>query len=213
MRVILLGAPGVGKGTQAKRLSAEVGIPQISTGDILRENIRRGTELGRKVKEYLDRGDLVPDSAMLEIIEERFKREDCRPGFILDGFPRTVPQAQGLDRLLEKMGQRLTGVVEIRVPAEKIVERLSARFTCADCGADYNRLTGEVPETCRYCGGTVRQRDDDTAETVRHRMDVYQTQTTPLVVYYSSTGQLRTVDGLRPVADVYAALRAALDRA
>ena len=213
MRVILLGAPGVGKGTQAKRLSAEVGIPQISTGDILRENIRRGTELGRKVKEYLDRGNLVPDAVILEIIEERFKRDDCRPGFILDGFPRTVPQAQGLDRLLERMGQRLTGVVEIRVPDEKIVERLSARFTCADCGADYNRLTGEVPDACRHCGGAVGPRDDDAAETVRYRLQVYQEQTTPLVEYYSRTGQLRTVDGQQPVPDVYAALRAALDRA
>jgi adenylate kinase len=211
MRVILLGAPGVGKGTQAKRLSAEAGIPQISTGDILRENIRTGSELGARVKAFLDRGDLVPDDVILAIIEDRLQREDCRAGFILDGFPRTVPQAQGLDRLLDKLGQALSGVVEIRVPSERIVARLSARFTCSVCGADYNRLRAEVPERCTVCGGPVGQRDDDTEETVRHRIGVYERQTAPLIDYYAGTGKLHAVDGTAAVSEVYAALRMALD--
>jgi len=207
-----LGPPGAGKGTQAKRLSVEAGIPQVSTGDILRDHIRRGSELGGKVKRYLDAGDLVPDEVILELVEERLGRADCAGGFILDGFPRTVPQARGLDELLARHDRPLTAVVEIRVPAEALVARLSARFVCADCGADYNRLTGEVPARCALCGGPVGQRDDDKAETVRHRLEVYGEQTAPLVDYYAGTGQLRTVDGTLAVAAVYAALRAALDR-
>lgn len=210
MRLILLGAPGAGKGTQAKRLSAELGIPQISTGDILRENIRQETALGLKVKSYLDQGNLVPDALILDIVEERLKRDDCQVGFILDGFPRTVPQAQGLDGLLEHGEMRLSGVVVLDTDEDALVRRLSGRFTCRVCGADYNASAGLVPSRCTACGGEVGQREDDREETVRHRLKVYRSQTEPLIHYYDETGRLRRVDGMAPMDDVYRAILATL---
>lgn len=210
MRLILLGAPGAGKGTQAKRLSADLGIPQISTGDILRENIRQGTDLGLKVKSYLDQGNLVPDSVILDIVDERLRRADCQPGFILDGFPRTVPQAEGLDALLERGDMRLSGVVALDTDEEALVQRICSRFTCAACGADYNANAGLVPSQCTACGGVVGQREDDKEETVRHRLGVYRNQTEPLVRYYDGGGRLRRVDGMASVEDVYRAILATL---
>jgi adenylate kinase len=211
MRLILLGAPGAGKGTQAKRISAELGIPQVSTGDILRDNIRRRTDLGQKVKEYLDRGDLVPDSVILEIIDDRIQRDDCQPGYILDGFPRTVAQARGLDELLARGGSALNAVIALNIADENIVRRLSARFTCSECGTDYNRLTGDVPAACRNCGGAVTQREDDREETIRHRLSVYHKQTSPLIGYYEERGILRHVKGTGTMDEVYSAIRASLD--
>jgi len=210
MRLILMGAPGAGKGTQAKRLSAELGIPQISTGDILRENIRQETTLGLKVKSYLDQGNLVPDALILDIVEERLKREDCQAGFILDGFPRTVPQAQGLDHLLERGEMRLSGVVALDTDEDALVRRLSGRFTCRVCGADYNASAGQVPSQCTACGGEVGQREDDQEQTVRHRLTVYRSQTEPLIHYYDETGRLRRVDGMASMDDVYRAILATL---
>lgn len=210
MRLILLGAPGVGKGTQAKRISAEMGIPQISTGDILRDNIRRETDMGLKVKEYLDSGDLVPDSVILEIIEDRIKQEDCRPGYILDGFPRTVAQARGLDDLLANSGSALNAVVAIEVPDEVIVKRLSGRYTCTVCGTDYNVNVAAIPPNCRNCGGKVAQRDDDHEETIRHRLSVYRKQTSPLVGYYEAKGVLKKINGGAGMDDVFRAILATL---
>lgn len=210
MRLILLGAPGAGKGTQAKRLSADLGIPQISTGDILRENIRQGTDLGLKVKSYLDQGNLVPDSVILDIVDERLKRGDCQPGFILDGFPRTVPQAEGLDVLLDRGDMRLSGVVALDTDEEALVHRICSRFTCTTCGADYNASFAQVPNPCTACGGAVGQREDDKEETVRHRLGVYRNQTEPLIHYYEGTGRLRRVDGMASVEDVYRAILATL---
>jgi len=206
MRLILLGAPGAGKGTQAKRISAKLGIPQISTGDILRENIRQGTELGRKVKDCLEAGNLVSDDLILEIIDERLRRDDCRAGFILDGFPRTVAQAEGLEQLLAKMGTRLSAVVALEMESEALVARLSSRHTCRDCGADYNAAFAPVPARCTKCGGEVAQRDDDKEETVRHRLEVFQEQTAPLLRFYGDAGSLRRVDGMAPMDEVYAAI-------
>jgi len=211
MRLILLGAPGAGKGTQAKRISAKLGIPQISTGDILRENIRQGTELGRKVKDCLEAGNLVPDDMILEIIDERLRREDCRTGFILDGFPRTVAQAEGLERLLERMGTRLSAVVALEMESEALVARLSSRHTCRDCGADYNATQAPVPAACTKCGGEVAQRDDDKEATVRHRLEVFEEQTAPLLRFYGDMGSLRRVNGMAPMDEVYAAIVGGLD--
>lgn len=210
MRLILLGAPGAGKGTQAKRLSAELGIPQISTGDILRENIRQATALGLKVKAFLDQGNLVPDDVILEIVNERLHAEDCHPGFILDGFPRTLPQAEGLDALLERNDMRLSGVVALDTDEDALVRRLSGRFTCTGCGADYNAAAGQVPVQCLKCGAPVGQRDDDREETVRHRLKVFRVQTEPLIHYYHDSGRLRRVDGMAPVDDVYRAILSTL---
>jgi adenylate kinase len=203
MRLILLGAPGAGKGTQAKRISAEKGIPQISTGDILRENIRQGTELGRQVKACLEQGNLVSDDLILEIIAKRLAQEDCRPGFILDGFPRTVAQADGLVHLMQRMGIALDAVVLLDAEIESLVTRLSSRYTCRDCGADYNTATGKLPESCTRCGGVVGQRDDDKEETVRYRLKVFLEQTAPLIRFYEDAGQLRRVDGMAAMDVVF----------
>lgn len=206
MRLILLGAPGAGKGTQAKRISARFGIPQVSTGDILRDNIRRGTELGRKVKDCLESGNLVSDELILEIMDERLLAEDCRPGFILDGFPRTVAQAEGLGQLLGKHGQVLNAVVALEADSEALVARLSSRYTCRECGADYNGAAGSVPQACSKCGGPVGQRDDDKEATVRHRLGVYLEQTAPLIRFYAQAGSLRKVNGMAPMDEVFQAI-------
>lgn len=205
MRLIMLGAPGVGKGTQAKRLQDEFGIPQISTGDILRAAARDGTELGRVAKGYMDRGELVPDDVIIGIIRERISQPDCERGFILDGFPRTIPQAESLDKILAEMALNLDTVLEIYVDPEKIVQRLSNRRVCSQCGAVFNLLTDPPPADgkCPNCGGEIIQRDDDKEETVRNRLAVYEKQTAPLKEFYSKKGILETIDGDDTIENVY----------
>ncbi|GAB4378414.1 MAG: adenylate kinase [Calditrichia bacterium] len=205
MILILLGAPGVGKGTQAKRLTQEFGIAHISTGDILRTEVREQTELGRQAEAIIKKGELVPDDIILHMIENRLSQPDCKNGFILDGFPRTIPQAQGLDRLLEKLGIDHLKVIEIFVPDEIIIQRLSSRRICAKCGADYNLITNPPPEDgiCRICGGRIIQRNDDKEATIRNRLKVYRDQTAPLIEYYQNKGCLLRVDGTKSIDQVY----------
>ncbi len=205
MRLILLGPPGAGKGTQAKRLIERYGIPQISTGDILRAAVREGTELGRKAKQYMDAGQLVPDEVVIGIIRERLKEADCAKGFILDGFPRTVPQAEALKSVLAELGQALDHVVSIEVPDEDLVERLTGRRTCRSCGAMYHIKFSPPKQEgiCDRCGGELYQRDDDREETIRARLKVYHEQTAPLVEFYEREGLLRRIDGVGSVDEIY----------
>ncbi len=205
MNLILLGGPGVGKGTQARMLVEKYEIPQISTGDILRGEIAQDSELGRQASEYMNRGDLVPDELMLAMIERRLQEKDTTGGFILDGFPRTIPQAEGLDVLLPRLGRSLDGVIDIEVPHEKLVQRITARWACADCGADFNAISSP-PQTagvCDHCGGQLRQRPDDVEATVRQRLEVYSRKTAPLIEYYKQQSLLKIVDGDNPVTAVF----------
>ena len=205
MRLILLGPPGAGKGTQAKRLIERYGIPQISTGDILRAAVREGTELGKTAKQYMDAGKLVPDEVVIGIIEERLKEPDCAKGYILDGFPRTVAQADALTEVLARMGQSIDHVVSIEVPDEELVERLTGRRTCRNCGAMYHVKFSppKKPGVCDKCGGELFQRDDDKEETIRARLKVSQDQTAPLIAYYEKAGLLRRVSGVGTVDEIY----------
>ncbi len=205
MYIMLLGAPGVGKGTQAKKIMAKYGIPQISTGDILRNEVRLGTELGRKAKDIMERGELVPDDLILQMVEKRLNEPDCANGFILDGFPRTIPQAEGLEDILQKLGNIQLKVIEIFVPDEEIIRRLSARRICSKCGKDYNLIFNPPPPDgkCEVCGGEIIQRDDDKEETIRKRLEVYRKQTAPLVEYYSQKGNLYRVDGTQSIEEVF----------
>jgi adenylate kinase len=202
---MLLGAPGVGKGTQAKKIMAKYGIPQISTGDILRNEVREQTELGKLAKEVMERGELVPDEIILKMIEKRLQEPDCQKGFILDGFPRTIPQAEGLEKILQKMGNISLKVIEISVPDEEIIRRLSARRICSKCGKDYNLIFNPPPPDgkCEVCGGEIIQRDDDKEETIRKRLEVYRKQTEPLVAYYQKKGNLYRVDGTQSIEEVF----------
>ncbi len=197
MRIVLLGPPGAGKGTQAKLLAARGGIPQISTGDILRRAVATGTPLGREAKRFLDAGSLVPDEVVIGMIRERLKEEDCSGGFVLDGFPRTVAQAEALTAILQERGTALTAVVQVVVPEVELIRRLSGRRVCGSCGEGYHVESHPpaVPGRCDRCGGALVQRADDTAETIRRRLEVFQTETAPLVQYYTSRNLLRTVDG------------------
>jgi len=206
LRIVMLGAPGVGKGTQAKKIMKVFGIPQISTGDLLREAVRNQTELGRKAKSYMDRGELVPDNVIIDIIRERLQQDDCKSGFILDGFPRTIPQAEALDRLLADMDQKLDAVIDISVDYDAVVQRLVNRRICSRCGADYNLLTNppKVDGTCDACGGKIIRRDDDNEETIRRRFSVYEEQTQPLRDFYRKKSLLREIDGNRTVDEVFA---------
>ncbi|NIV10359.1 MAG: adenylate kinase, partial [Aliifodinibius sp.] len=190
MHIILLGAPGVGKGTQAKLIMEKHQIPQISTGDILRAEVQNETELGKKVKAIMDKGELVSDELMLQIIEKRLKQPDCQKGFILDGFPRTIPQAEGLDEILVKLGDINLKAIDIAVPDEEIVKRLASRRICSQCGTPYNLLVNppQTDDICDVCGGAVIQRDDDKEETVRKRLSVYRENTEPLIHYYKQKG-------------------------
>ena len=205
MRLVLFGPPGAGKGTQAKKLKARFGIPQISTGDILREARRKGTELGRKAAEYMDRGELVPDEIILGLVRERLSQMDCRDGFVLDGFPRTIPQAEGLERILEEMGKPLDKVVSLAVPDEVIVERLSARRICERCGQEYNLKTRppNKDQVCDLCGGKLIQRPDDVPDTIRERLRVYREKTEPLRNFYLKRGLWVEVDGVGDVEEVF----------
>ncbi len=197
MKLVLLGAPGCGKGTHSEWLKQDLGIPQISTGDILRDAVAGETELGGKAKEYMDRGQLVPDELILGMMGERLAEPDTARGFILDGFPRTVPQAEGLDRLLAEHDQQLDRVLRIDVPAEELVRRLTSRRVCPSCKAVYNMQFRPPKEEglCDSCGGEVIQRADDTEETVRSRLGVFENQTAPLIDYYQAKGLLAAVDG------------------
>jgi adenylate kinase len=195
MKLILLGAPGAGKGTVAKLLTKMDGSVQISTGDILRGAVAAGTELGKKAETAMKAGDLVSDDLIMGIMEERLKEDDCKAGYLLDGFPRTIPQAEALKVLLEKMGEKLDFAVEIDVPREVILDRLTTRRTCSSCGEIYNVKSNppKVEGVCNKCGGAVVQRDDETEEAISNRLNVYNAQTAPLVDFYRNEGMLLSV--------------------
>lgn len=209
MKLILLGAPGAGKGTQAEIISERLSIPTISTGNIIRAALKEQTEMGIKAKEFIDKGLLVPDDVVIGIVKERLKEDDCKNGFILDGFPRTVPQAQALD----DMGVEIDRVVDIQVPDEKIVQRLSGRRVCGGCGASYHLLYKKPEEegVCNHCKSPLVQRTDDKEETVLERLKVYHEQTEPLVEYYKSKNKLVVVEGQEEVADTTALTLKALE--
>ncbi len=196
MKLIFLGSPGAGKGTQAAVLRERQDIAHISTGDILRENVKNSTPLGNKAREYMDSGKLVPDDLIIDMMEDRLARPDCAKGFILDGFPRTVPQAEALDLLLGRMGLELDGVILFEVPEELVVQRLTGRRICGQCGEIYNVRFKDtkVPGVCDRCGGVLQQRDDDKEEVVHRRLEVYEEQTAPLIDYYETKGNLVRVD-------------------
>lgn len=199
MKIVLLGGPGAGKGTQAQRLVAEYGVAHISTGDLLRAAIKNGTELGKQAKSYMDKGKLVPDELVVNLVKERLADDDAQKGFILDGFPRNTAQAVVLDSELKDMGLALDAAVLVDVDPDVIVKRLSSRRTCKNCG--YTAPAGV--DVCPRCGGEMYQRDDDKPETIQRRLDVYQTQTAPLIEYYKGHGLLKTVNGEQAVDDVY----------
>ena len=209
MKLILLGAPGAGKGTQAEIICDKLSIPAISTGNIIRAALKNGTEMGLKAKSYMDEGKLVPDDVVIGIIKERLAEDDCQNGFILDGFPRTIPQAEALD----KMGVDIDCVLSIEVPDEKIVARMSGRRVCAACGASYHLeyKKSKTEGVCDLCGGALSIRKDDEPATVLDRLQVYHEQTEPLKGYYEKTGKLRTVEGQEEVADTTKLVFAALE--
>jgi adenylate kinase len=204
VRLIFLGPPAAGKGTQARRLAAECGLAHISTGDILRAAAKIGTILGRKAQRYMDRGALVPDDVMIGIIQERLQRSDCARGFILDGFPRTVPQAEALSGLLASLEKPIDWVVNMEVPNEEVLNRMSGRLTCQNCGMMFNLILNppRVAGRCDCCGGPLVQRADDGVETVHERLAIYSQSTQPLIKYYQDRGLLRTVDGTGSVDDI-----------
>ena len=208
MKIIMLGAPGAGKGTQAKKIAEKYGIPHISTGDIFRANIKNGTELGKKAKTYMDQGLLVPDELVVELVADRITQDDCAKGFVLDGFPRTIPQAEALDAALEKMGTSMDYAIDVDVPDENIINRMSGRRACLDCGATYHIVTipTKVDGICDTCGSKVVLREDDKPETVQKRLEVYHAQTQPLIEYYKKQNVLRTVDGTQPMDEVFEAI-------
>jgi adenylate kinase len=197
MKLVLLGPPGAGKGTQAKQLIDKYEIPQISTGDILRQAVKDGTTLGKEAKIYMDKGELVPDDVIIGIVKERIQADDCQQGYIFDGFPRTVAQAEALDRMLKELSTQLDAVVSIDVPEEEVVKRLSGRRTCKSCGTLFHVIFNPPSKegVCDTCGGELFQRDDDNETTIRQRLSVYTNQTAPLIDYYSQAGILKAVPG------------------
>jgi len=213
MNLIFLGPPGSGKGTQAKMLVDKYGIPQISTGDILREAVKEGTPLGKEAKKYMDEGKLVPDEVVVGIVRERLKEPDCTKGFILDGFPRTIPQAEALDKTLEEMGKGIDHVLSLEVDKEELVRRLSGRRTCKKCGAMYHIIFDPPKKDgiCDRCGGELYQRDDDKEETIRERLRVYEEQTAPLIEYYRKKGLLRPIDGVGKIEEIFARITEAIE--
>jgi adenylate kinase len=210
--LILLGPPGAGKGTQAERIAASYKVPHISTGDIFRAAIKEGTPLGNKAKSFLDAGELVPDEVVIGIVTERIDGSDCQKGFLLDGFPRTIPQADALNEYLASENRKLDRVINIAVDPESLVRRLSGRRVCRDCGAPYHVETKreKVSGLCDICGGELYQRDDDQEETIRKRLAVYQNQTEPLISYYQKKGLLLTVDGGLSIDQVWEEIKAGL---
>lgn len=205
MKIVMLGAPGAGKGTQAKMIAAKYEVPHISTGDIFRANIKNGTELGKKAKEYMDQGLLVPDELTVDLVIDRLSQDDCGKGYILDGFPRTIPQAEALDAALSKLGEKMDYAIDVDVPDENIVNRMSGRRACTGCGATYHIVhnPSKKGDVCEVCGETLILRDDDKPETVQKRLTVYHEQTQPLIDYYTQQSILKTVDGTQDMNDVF----------
>ena len=208
MRIIMLGAPGAGKGTQAKKITARYSIPHISTGDIFRANIKNGTELGKKAKTYMDQGLLVPDELVVDLVVDRVNQEDCSNGYVLDGFPRTIPQAEALDKALTEMGQAIDYAINVEVPDENIVQRMSGRRACVNCGATYHIVYAPTKKenVCDTCEGELILRDDDKPETVQKRLNVYHEQTQPLIDYYTEQDKLVEVDGTIDIEKVFDAI-------
>ena len=208
MKIIMLGAPGAGKGTQAKMIAEKYAIPHISTGDIFRTNIKNGTELGKEAKKYMDQGKLVPDELTVKILLDRVAQPDCANGYVLDGFPRTIPQAEVLDKALCELGDKIDYAINVDVPDENIVNRMGGRRACVGCGATYHIKYNAPKEenTCDTCGSDLIIRDDDKPETVQNRLSVYHEQTQPLIDFYEKQGVLRTVDGTVDMSDVFAAI-------
>jgi adenylate kinase len=206
MRLVLLGAPGAGKGTQAKKLIEKYGIPQISTGDLLRAAVSAGTQLGKEAKSYMDKGELVPDRVVLGMVEERLKQDDCKKGYILDGFPRNVAQAEALDKMLNDLGMSLDAALSVDVPFDDLMKRLTGRRTCKACGQMYNIYFNPPKKegVCDKCGGELFQRDDDKEETIKKRLEVYNSQTSPLIDYYSKKGILKSVNGTGSIDEIFA---------
>lgn len=205
MKIIMLGAPGAGKGTQAKRLAEKFTIPHISTGDIFRANIKNGTELGKKAKGYMDQGLLVPDELVVDLVVDRIKQADCEKGYILDGFPRTIPQAEALDNALKAIEEKVDFAVNVEVPDSDIVSRMSGRRACLNCGATYHVVTipTKVEGICDTCGSEIVLREDDKPETVLKRLEIYHNQTQPLIDYYTKQGILKEVDGRKNMTDTF----------
>lgn len=203
MRLVLLGAPGAGKGTQAVNLSEKLKVPHVSTGDIFRYNIKNGTPLGKMTKEHMDKGELVPDEVTIEIVKDRLSQADCSGGFILDGFPRTIPQAESLDVVLSDMGVSIDNAVDIFVPDSEIIKRLSGRRVCPGCSKSYHVLYGPPKEKgiCDGCGTSLMQREDDREVTVLKRLETYHKQTEPLIEYYKGKGKLLVVEGQEKISD------------
>ena len=212
LRTILLGPPGAGKGTQAVNIVDKYGIPHISTGDIFRANIKNGTELGKKAQEYMNRGELVPDDLVIEIATTRLLEDDCKNGFLLDGFPRTVYQAEKLDEFLAAHGSKIDKVLDIAVEKEELITRLTGRRVCKACGASYHvvNIPPKAEGICDRCGGELMQRADDNLETVENRIDVYEAQTKPLVDYYENAGNIAHIDGATELDNVFADIVKAL---
>ncbi|MDO4317267.1 MAG: adenylate kinase [Lachnospiraceae bacterium] len=212
MKIVMLGAPGAGKGTQAKMIAAAYRIPHISTGDIFRANIKNGTELGQKAKSYMDQGLLVPDELTLALIMDRFQEPDCKDGYVLDGFPRTIAQAEALSASLREKGEALDFAIDVEVPDESIVSRMSGRRACLACGGTYHIVFNPTKKEgiCDACGGELSIRPDDMPETVQKRLNVYHEQTQPLIDYYKKEGILRSVDGTQEVEKVFEAIQAIL---
>ena len=205
MKIIMLGAPGAGKGTQAKKIAAKYAIPHISTGDIFRANIKNNTELGQKAKTYMDKGELVPDELVVDLIMDRFKEADCANGYVLDGFPRTIPQAEALDKALSANGESVDYAINVEVPDENIINRMSGRRACVGCGATYHIQFNptKVEGICDACGEKLILRDDDKPETVKNRLSVYHEQTHPLIDYYKKKGVLHAIDGTLSMETVF----------
>jgi len=205
MNIILLGPPGAGKGTQAKMLVERYGIPQISTGDILRAAVKEGTRMGKEAKSYMDKGELVPDKVVIGIVEERIQQPDCDKGYMLDGFPRTVPQAEALDRMLNNLSSQIDHVVSIEVDNKELVKRLTGRRTCRDCGAGFHIMFDPPKQegVCDKCGGELYQRDDDNVATVTSRLEVYEAQTLPLIDYYQAQDKVRSIDGVGEIKGIF----------
>ena len=205
MKIVMLGAPGAGKGTQAQMIADKFNIPHISTGDIFRANIKNGTELGKKAKEFMDKGQLVPDELTVQLLLDRVANDDCKNGYVLDGFPRTIPQADVLDSELTKLGDKVDFAINVDVPDENIVRRMSGRRACLKCGATYHieHIPPKKEGICDKCGSELVQREDDKPETVQNRLSVYHEQTQPLIDYYDKKNILKTVDGTKDMQEVF----------
>ena len=208
MKIIMLGAPGAGKGTQAMKIAETYGIPHVSTGDIFRMNIKNGTELGMEAKKYMDQGLLVPDELTVRILLDRVAQDDCKNGYVLDGFPRNIPQAEVLEDALSKLGDKIDYAIDVEVPDENIIRRMGGRRACLSCGATFHieHVPPKKEGICDQCGQELVLRDDDKPETVKNRLQVYHEQTQPLIDFYSEKGVLRTVDGTQDMQDVFEAI-------